>query len=98
MKVTHPSKGASGSPSTGGCDRGDENPRAGLCAGGHIIEPFYYAGKKRRKPKPLQTMLRMYLLQVWFSLSYEGAQDAIYDPHAMRKFIRLDFKVDWCRM
>ena len=34
-----------------------------------LIEPFYYSGNKGRKPKPLQTMLRMYLLQAWFSLS-----------------------------
>ena len=30
-------------------------------------------------------MLRMYLLQCWFSLSDEGAEDAIYDSYAMRK-------------
>ena len=33
--------------------------------------------KKGWKPKPLQTMLRIYLLKVWFSLSDEGAEDAI---------------------
>ena len=44
-----------------------------------FIEPFYYDGKKGRKPKPLETMLRMYLLQVWFSLSDAGAEDAVYD-------------------
>lgn len=35
-----------------------------------LIEPHYYAdrpGKRGRKPKPIETM-RMYLLQVWFSL------------------------------
>ena len=55
------------------------------------IEPFYYQGKKGRKPKPLETMLRMYLLQVWFTLSDEGAEDAVYDSYAMRRFLRLDF-------
>jgi transposase, IS5 family len=44
-----------------------------------LIEPFYYSGKRGRKPKPVETMLRMYLLQVWFSLSDEGVEDAIYD-------------------
>ncbi|MCI8842076.1 MAG: transposase [Oscillibacter sp.] len=29
----------------------------------------------------------MYLLQCWFSLSDEGAEDAIYDSYAMRRFI-----------
>ncbi len=47
-----------------------------------LIEPFYYRdrpGKKGRTAKPVETMLRMYLLQVWFSLSDEGVEDAIYD-------------------
>ncbi len=38
-----------------------------------LIEPFYYDGKKGRKPKPLETMLRMYLLQICVTLSDEGA-------------------------
>ena len=59
-----------------------------------LIEPFYYDGRKGRKPKPLQTMLRMYLLQVWFSLSDEGVEDAIYDSYAMRRFMGLDFAVE----
>lgn len=59
-----------------------------------VIEPFYYDGKKGRKPKPLQTMLRMYLLQAWFSLSDEGVEDAIYDSYAMRKFMGLDFATE----
>ena len=61
---------------------------------GGLIEPFYYNGKKGRKPKPLETMLRMYLLQVWFSLSDEGVEDAIYDSYAMRNFMGLDFAVE----
>ena len=59
-----------------------------------LIEPFYYSGKKGRKPKPLETMLRMYLLQVWFSLSDEGVEDAIYDSYAMRRFLGLDFALE----
>ena len=59
-----------------------------------LIEPHYYTGKKGRKPKPLETMLRMYLLQVWFSLSDEGVEDAIYDSYAMRTFMGLDFAVE----
>ncbi|WP_114905358.1 IS5 family transposase [Ornithinimicrobium murale] len=59
-----------------------------------LIEPHYYAdrpGKKGRKAKPVETMLRMYLLQAWFSLSDEGVEEAIYDSYAMRKFMALDF-------
>ncbi len=59
-----------------------------------LIEPHYYSGEKGRKPKPVETMLRMYLLQVWFSLSDEGAEDAIYDSYAMRRFMGLDFAVE----
>ena len=62
-----------------------------------LIEPHYYAdrpGKRGRKAKPIETMLRMYLLQVWFSLSDEGVEDAIYDSYAMRKFMGLDFAID----
>lgn len=59
-----------------------------------VIAPFYYDGKKGRKPKPVETMLRMYLLQAWFSLSDEGVEDAIYDSYAMRKFMGLDFGVE----
>ena len=62
-----------------------------------LIEPHYYAdrpGKRGRKAKPVETMLRMYLLQVWFSLSDEGVEDAIYDSYAMRRFMGLDFAVE----
>lgn len=47
-----------------------------------------------RKAKPIETMLRMYLLQVWFSLSDEGVEEAIYDSYAMRRFMGLDFAVE----
>ena len=62
-----------------------------------LIEPHYYSdrpGKTGRKAKPIATMLRMYLLQVWFNLSDEGVEDAIYDSYAMRKFMRLDFALE----
>ena len=62
-----------------------------------LIEPHYYSdrpGKRGRKPKPIETMLRMYLLQVWFSLSDEGVEEAIYDSYAMRRFMGLDFAVE----
>ncbi len=62
-----------------------------------LIEPVYYTdvqGKRGRKAKPVETMLRMYLLQVWFSLSDEGVEEAIYDSYAMRRFMGLDFTVE----
>ena len=62
-----------------------------------VIEPHYYQdkpGKTGRKAKPIETMLRMYLLQAWFSLSDEGVEDAIYNSYAMRRFMGLDFAVE----
>jgi len=59
-----------------------------------LIEPFYYSGKRGRRPKAIETMLRMYLLQVWFSLSDEGVEEAVYDSYAMRRFMGLDFGVE----
>ena len=59
-----------------------------------LIEPFYYSGRRGRKPKAPATMLRMYLLQAWFSLPDEGVEDAICDSCAMRRFLGLDFTVE----
>ena len=56
-----------------------------------VIEPHYYTNKRGRRAVPLETMLRMYLLQVWFHLSDEGVEDQINDSFAMRQFMRLDF-------
>jgi IS5 family transposase len=36
-------------------------------------------------------MLRMYLLQIWFNLSDEMTEDAIYDSYSMRCFMGLNF-------
>lgn len=56
-----------------------------------IIVPFYPSGKRGRPPKGIEKMLRMYLLQVWFNLSDEGTENAIYDSYAMRKFVGINF-------
>ena len=31
------------------------------------------------------------MLQIWFNLSDEGVEDAIYDSYAFRKFMNIDF-------
>jgi IS5 family transposase len=36
-------------------------------------------------------MLRMYLLQIWFTLADEALEEPIYDSYAMRTFTGLDF-------
>ena len=56
-----------------------------------LVEPYYPKGKRGRPPIQLETILRMYLLQVWFNLSDEGVEDAIYDSYAMRKFMGINF-------
>lgn len=56
-----------------------------------LIKDHYPSGKRGRPPKGIETMLRMYLLQVWFNLSDEATEDTIYDSYAMRKFMRIDF-------
>ena len=59
-----------------------------------IIKQYYYEGKRGRKPKDIETMLRMLLLQVWYNLSDEGVEYAIYDSYAMRRFMKLDFTTE----
>ena len=56
-----------------------------------IIRPYYFNNKRGRKPIGIETMLRMYLMQVWFNLSDEGIEDSIYDSYAMRTFMHIDF-------
>lgn len=56
-----------------------------------FIRPYYPSGKRGRPVKGIEKMLRMYLLQVWFNLSDEGIEDAIYDSYAFRKFMGINF-------
>lgn len=56
-----------------------------------LIRPFYPKGERGRAPRGIELMLRMYLLQVWFSLSDEMVEDSIYDSYAMRHFVGLNF-------
>ena len=55
------------------------------------IVPYYPEGKRGRPPMGIEKMLRMYLLQCWFTLSDEGLEDAIYDSYAMRTFMGINF-------
>ena len=58
------------------------------------IRPFYPSGKRGRPTRGIELMLRMYLLQIWFGLSDEGTEDAIYDSYAMRSFLGLNFMME----
>jgi IS5 family transposase len=54
-----------------------------------LIEPFYPKAGGARKPYPLETMLRIHLLQNWFSLSDPAMEEALYEITPMRQFARL---------
>lgn len=56
-----------------------------------MIRPYYYNNKRGRKPKDIEVMLRMYLMQNWFHLSDEGIEEAVYDSYAMRSFLGINF-------
>lgn len=56
-----------------------------------IIQPYYYNNTHGRKPKDIEVMLRMYLMQNWFHLSEEGIEDAMHDSYAMRRFLGIHF-------
>ena len=56
-----------------------------------MTRPYYFANKRGRKPIGIETMLRMYLMQIWFNLSDEGIEDSIYDSYARRSFMHIDF-------
>ena len=54
-----------------------------------LIAPVYPEAGNGRRPYPLATMLRVYLMQNWFSLSDPAMEDALYDMPALRQFARL---------
>lgn len=57
-----------------------------------VIEPVYPKGSDQggRPPIPLERMLRVYFLQLWFNLSDPATEEALYDSAAMRSFAGVD--------
>ena len=47
-----------------------------------------------RPPIPLERMLRIYFLQLWFNLSDPAMEEALYDSAAMRSFAGIDLGVE----
>jgi transposase, IS5 family len=47
-----------------------------------------------RPPLPLERMLRIYFLQLWFNLSDPAVEEALYDSVAMRAFVGIDLGVE----
>lgn len=64
-------------------------PWSQLC---ELIEPVYpkLGEQGGRPPLPLERMLRVYFLQLWFDLSDPGAEEALYDSASMREFAGVD--------
>lgn len=55
------------------------------------IAPYYpNRGGRGRPPIGLVRILRMYVAQQCFGLSDEGAEDALYDSQAIRRFVGID--------
>jgi len=56
------------------------------------IEPVYPKVSEAggRPPMPLERMLRIYFLQLWFNLSDPAVEEALYDSVAMRGFVGID--------
>jgi IS5 family transposase len=57
------------------------------------IEPVYPKGGSTaggRPPVPLERLLRIYFLQLWFNLSDPAAEEALYDSVSMRDFVGID--------
>ncbi|MBW7862773.1 MAG: IS5 family transposase [Rhodocyclaceae bacterium] len=57
------------------------------------IEPVYPQGGGTaggRPPMPLERMLRIYFLQLWFNLSDPAVEEALYDSASMRSFAGVD--------
>lgn len=57
-----------------------------------LIAPFYPVEGNGRPPMDLEKMLRVHLLQNWFGLSDPGAEEALMENIAMRRFSRFSMR------
>ena len=55
-----------------------------------LVEPHYPKGENGRPPVGLGIMLRIYFVQQWLNLSDPGAEEALYDSPALRRFAGVD--------
>ncbi|KAB2872054.1 MAG: IS5 family transposase, partial [Burkholderiaceae bacterium] len=54
-----------------------------------LVEPHYPVAGRGRRPYPLESMLRVHLMQNWFALSDPAMEDALYEIASLRAFARL---------
>ncbi len=55
-----------------------------------VMQPFYL----QRPPYGLETMLRIHLMQNWWSLRDDAVEDALIDTGAIRRFAGIDLAKD----
>jgi IS5 family transposase len=68
-------------------------PWPDLTAAVHTVYPKI-SENGGRPPIPLERMLRIYFLQLWFNLSDPAVEEALYDSVAMRSFVGIDLGVE----
>jgi transglutaminase-like putative cysteine protease len=54
-----------------------------------LIEPHYPVAGRGRRPYPLESMLRVHLMQNWFALSDPAMDEALYEIASLRAFAHL---------
>ena len=54
-----------------------------------LIEPHYPVAGRGRRPYPLESMLRVHLMQNWFALSDPAMEEALYEIASLRAFAKL---------
>ena len=57
-----------------------------------VVDPIYPKVNEAggRPPMPLERMLRIYFLQLWFNLSDPAVEEALYESVSMREFVGID--------
>ncbi len=54
------------------------------------IQPYYYKGERGNKPYELELMLRLFILQNLYTLSYEGTVAEVIDSRPFSEFCGVD--------
>jgi IS5 family transposase len=54
-----------------------------------LVEPHYPVAGRGRRPYPVDSMLRVHLMQNWFALSDPAMEEALYEIASLRSFARL---------
>ena len=57
-----------------------------------VIEPHYPVAGRGRRPYALEAMLRVHLMQNWFTLSDPAMEEALYEIASLRAFAGLDLQ------